>query len=269
MEHLPPRFGSLLRRWRDHRRLSQEALANDAEISTRHLSCLESGKARPSREMVLVLASALDVPLRDRNAMLAAAGFAAVYRESTLGDDTLAPLTQAIDLILERQEPFGAVVLDRWWDVKRMNAGAARLFARFPPTCDEPPVVGNVVRAVLHPHALRPYVVNWEEVAKATVQRLQRDLAASPDDERGQALLREVLSYPDLPAAATEPWGYTAAPFLSVHLRRGDEEVRLFTLLTTLGTPLDVTAQELAIESYFPADAASDRYLRAIAAKAP
>lgn len=256
-------FGAQLRRWRQHRRLSQEALAFDAEISTRHLSCLEGGKAMPSREMVLILASALEVPLRERNVLLQAAGFAAVYRESGLDDAAMAGVKRALDSLLEKQEPWGAVVVDRVWNVTQMNRGATRLFARFPPTTNDPRIALNIVRTLFHPEGMRPWIVNLDEVLTSTLERLERELVQCPDDETLQELRNEIFSYDDV-AASFAGAGVALAPglpLIPVHLRRGDAEVRLLTLVTTLGTPLDVTAQELAIESYFPADEASERFL--------
>lgn len=255
----------MLRRWRSHRRLSQETLADEAEVSTRHLSCLEAGKARPSREMVLVLASALEMPLRERNLMLSAAGFAPIYRESLLDGPGMEPVRRALETILAKQEPYGAAVFDRGWTILRMNDAAARLFSRFPPTTDDPRIATNLVRCVFHPQGLRPYVVNWTELTAAIAERLHRDAAAYPDDEILLALRDEVFAYPGVPEALRRPpAGHSADPFVAVHLRNGAEEVRLFTVVMTLGTPLDVTAQELAIETYFPADDASDAYLKAL-----
>jgi transcriptional regulator with XRE-family HTH domain len=245
-------FGRLLKQWREQRRLSQEALADDAECSTRHLSFLESGKSAPSREMVLVLASALDLPLRDRNVLLGAAGFAAVYRESPLDADAMAPFQRALDVILAKQEPYGAVVFDRGWNVIQMNRGALALFGRFPQATSDPKIAMNLVRSLFHPDGLRRHVVNWREVAALTFERLELP-----------ALREEIMGYQDVPRDLFKT-GYGGGPFVTVHLKNGADEVRLFTLLTTLGTSLDVTAQELTIESYFPADADSERYLKTL-----
>jgi transcriptional regulator with XRE-family HTH domain len=263
----PSTFGPLLRRWRASRRLTQEQLADDAEVSTRHLSCLESGKAQPSREMVLVLASALELELRDRNVLLGAAGFAPVYRASPLQAAAMAPLRSAIELLLRQQEPYGAIVVDRTWNVLQWNDGARRLFARFMPRMPtDPRVATNVVHGLFSPEGLRPCIVNWEQVAAFTIERMHREIARHPEDPEGLGLRDAILAYPGLPERF-HVTDVTASvdPFLAVHLRRGADEVRLFSTLTTLGTPLDVTAQELILESYFPADEASDRYLRALA----
>lgn len=259
-------FGSQLRSWRTCRRVSQEELAARAGVSAKHLSFVENGKSQPSREIVLALAGALDIPLRERNTLLAAAGFAAVYRASPLDGDELAHLRRAIDHVLAQQEPFGAVVVDGRWDLLRMNGGAARLFARFPPTGPAGlEAARNLVLGVVHPEALKPYVVNWLDVAGHLVARLHRELAARPGDELLHRLLTRVLAQPGVPTEWRAPTpGRVAAPFITVHLRSPALEVQLFTMLTSIGTPLDVTAEEIHIETYFPADDASEAALRAL-----
>lgn len=259
-------FGTQLRSWRLARRVSQEHLAARAGVSAKHLSFVENGKSQPSREIVLALAGALDVPLRERNTLLTAAGFAAAYRASPLDGEELAHLRRAIDHVLAQQEPFGAVVVDGHWDLLRMNTGAAKLFARFPPTStDGIAAAKNLILGTLHPQALRPYIVNWTEVAGHIVARLHREIAARPADEPLQRLLARALAQADMPLEwrAPEP-GKSAAPFITVHLRAPTLEVRLFTMLTSIGTPLDVTAEEIHIETYFPADDASEAALRAL-----
>lgn len=257
-------FGALLRRWRCSRRLTQEQLAGDAEISTRHLSCLETGKAQPSREMVLLLASALELELRDRNVMLGAAGFAALYRASSLDAPEMQPVQRALELQLRQQEPFGAVVLDRAWNLLRWNQGAQRLLQRFlPAETPDPLVLSNLGHALFAPGGLRPFVVNWEEVAALTIERLHREIAMHPHDDDRRALREALLAYDQVPARLRSSSAHAVVlPFVPLHLRRGDDEVRMLTTLTTLGTALDITAAELTIESYFPADAASEALLR-------
>jgi len=259
-------FGSQLRSWRTARRISQEHLAGRAGVSTRHLSFVENGRAKPSREVVLALAGALDVPLRERNALLTAAGFAAVFQASALDADELRHLRRALDHVLQQQEPFGAVVVDGHWDLIRMNQGAQRVFAHFPPTTAAgADAARNLLLGVVHADALRPYIVNWDEVAGHLVARLHRELATRPGDEALRRLLARVLAQPDVPHEWRIPApGRTAAPFATVHLRSPTLEVRLFTMLTSIGTALDVTADEVHIETYFPADDASDAALRAL-----
>lgn len=260
-------FGVQLRAWRQTRHLSQEELAGRAGVSARHLSFVENGRSQPSRELVLALAVALDVPLRERNTLLAAAGFAAAFRASPLDSEVLAHLRRAIDHVLEQQEPFGAVVVDGAWNLIRMNRGAARLFQRFPiTTAAGADAARNLVLGTVHPEALRPYIVNWTDVAGHLVARLHREVAARAGDGELSRLLARVLALPGVPAEwrAFAP-GRSTAPFLPVHLRSATFEVKLFTMMTSIGTPLDVTADEIHIETYFPADDASEATLRALA----
>lgn len=259
-------FGAQLRSWRLSRRVSQEQLAARAGVSAKHLSFVENGRSQPSREIVLALAGALDVPLRERNTLLTAAGFAAAYRASPLDGEELAHLRRAIDHVLAQQEPFGAVVVDGQWDVLRMNRGAAKLFTHFAPaSADGIAAARNLVLGILHPEALRPYIVNWVDVAGHLVARLHRESAARPADDTLQRLLARTLAQPDVPLEWRAPApGRHAAPFITVHLRAPTLEVRLFTMLTSIGTPLDVTAEEIHIETYFPADDASETALRAL-----
>jgi len=261
-------FGPQLRSWRLSRRVSQEQLAARAGVSARHLSFVENGRSQPSREIVLALAGALDVPLRERNTLLAAAGFAAAFRASPLDGDELAHLRRAVDHVLRQQEPFGAAVVDGHWNVLQLNTGASRLFARFPPTSEAGLAAArNLVLGTLHPEALRPYLVNWEEVAGHLVARLHREIAAHPTDDALARLLASVLAQPGVPGEWRVPApGRSAAPFLAVHLRSGALELKLFTMLSSIGTPLDVTAEEIHIESYFPVDDASEAILRSFAA---
>jgi transcriptional regulator with XRE-family HTH domain len=259
-------FGAQLRSWRLARRVSQEQLASRAGVSAKHLSFVENGKSQPSREIVLALAGALDVPLRERNTLLTAAGFAAAYRASPLDGEELVHLRRAIDHVLAQQEPFGAAVVDGEWNVLRLNDGAMKLFARFPPASSEGfAAAQNLILGTLHPHALRPYIVNWADVAGHLVARLHREIAARPADETLQRLLARSLAQPGVPIEWRVPApGKVAAPFITIHLRAPAIEVRLFTMLTSIGTPLDVTAEEIHIETYFPADDASEAALRAL-----
>src|SRR5262245_55445511 len=166
-------FGPLLRQWRVARRMSQERLASDAEVSTRHISFIENGRSAPSRSMVLVLASALDLPLRDRNVLLAAAGYAPAYRESALADAADSPLRQTLALVLRHQDPYPALGLTPLWDLIDLNRAALRVFAHFMPEPLEPRIAGNVMHALFHPDGLRRSVVNWDPVAEHLLARLR------------------------------------------------------------------------------------------------
>jgi transcriptional regulator with XRE-family HTH domain len=257
-------FGAQLRAWRTARRVSQEQLAARAGVSARHLSFVENGRSRPSREVVLALAGALDVPLRERNTLLAAAGFAAAYRASPLEDDELLFLRRAIDHVLAQQEPYGALVIDGLGNVLRTNVGAQRIFAWFPPASAAGVEASrNLFLGIVHPEALRPYLVNWLEVAGLLVARLHREQAARPADDDLRRLLAAVLAQPGVPTEWRVPVpGRGAAPFALVHLRGPAAELRLFTMITSIGTPLDVTADELHLETYFPADDSTAEILR-------
>ena len=173
-------FGPLLKQWRQAKRMSQEQLAEQGEVSARHISFVENGRSAPSRQMVLVLASALDMPLRDRNLMLSAAGFAPVYRESNLDSPEMQHVRSAIDLILAHQEPYPAIVVTHGWDLVKMNRGAARLFATFLESASDPIVAQNAIHALFHPKGIRNFIVNWEEVAGYLLDRLYREAMIEP-----------------------------------------------------------------------------------------
>lgn len=260
------RFGPALKDWRVRRGLSQERLADEAQVSTRHLSFLETGRAAPSRDMVLVLSSALDLPLRERNELLAAAGFAKVYREEGIEAPAMRALDHAVTELLRKLDPFPAVVVDRAWNVGRMNDGAARFFPLMFP--DDAPLEArtNLVRAIVHPRGARPYLVNWAEIVRSVLVRARHDAARDPEGSPRRALVREALGYPDVEATLAAASDAPPLPFLPLHVRREGIEARFFTMLTTIGTPLDVTAEELSIEAYFPADEATRALMHGAAA---
>jgi len=247
--------GTLLRHWRTVRRLSQLELALDAEVSSRHLSYVETGRSRPSREMVLRLAEALEIPLRERNALLVAAGYAPRYFETGLAEPEMAQIWSAIDLILRHQEPYPAFVLNRHWDIRLANQAAARC-TRFLLGADT--AESNMIRLVLQPDGVRPMMVNWEETAGDLIRHLHNQIAASPSDERAKRLLAEVLVYPGVPARwRTREIGAPTTPLLTTIFRKAGIELRFFSTITTFGAPHDVTLEELRIESSFPADDAT------------
>ena len=257
-------FGPLLRQWRSARRTSQERLAADAEVSTRHISFIENGRSVPSRGMVLVLASALELPLRERNVLLAAAGYAPAYRESELAGDAESPVRQTLALILRHQEPYPALGLTPLWNVIDLNRAALRVFSHFMPDPLEPRLARNVMHALFHPDGLRRSVVNWGQVAEHLLVRLRREALLEPEPRAHLVLWEELQAYPDVPRSLdTGVLAGSPDPWLALHLKRDDVELRFFTTLSTLGTPLDVAAEELRIESYFPADPATDAWLRA------
>jgi transcriptional regulator with XRE-family HTH domain len=247
--------GALLRHWRTARRLSQLDLALDADISSRHLSYVETGRSQPSRDMVLRLADALEVPLRERNALLLAAGYAPHYAETSLAAPEMAQMRIAIDLILGQQEPYPAFLLDRHWDIRMSNQAAPRC-TRFLLGAES--AESNMMRLVLHPNGLRPMMVNWEETAGDLIRHLHTQIAALPSDERAKGLLAEVLAYPGIPAQwRTREISRTPTPLLTTIFRKGDVELRFFSTITAFGAPHDVTLEELRIECSFPADEAT------------
>jgi len=257
-------FGDLLRRWRTVRRRSQLDLALDADISTRHLSCVETGRAKPSREMVVRLAEALQIPLRERNALLLAAGYAPLYRHSGLDAPELEAARCAVEFLMAQLEPNPVLVVDRYWNTLRMNAGAKRVLALFP-GCDSG-TPHNGPRLVFDPQGLRPFIENWEVVAAHIIRRLQREAADNPSDETLKRFLDELLGYPGVPSR----WRMldldgTPPPFLTINYRWKNSTLRLFSTLTTLGTPLDVALQELRIESFFSADEGTRTVLNRLA----
>lgn len=256
--------GVLLRGWRSARHLSQLELALRADVSARHLSFVETGRAQPSRELISQLADALDVPLRERNALLVSAGYAPEIRETTLSAPEMTQTRMAIDFILRQQEPYPAFVLNRHWDLLMSNRASRRVFGFL---IGKRPRHQNIMRQIFDPASLRECVVNWEEVAGDMIRHLHGDAAALPSDGRMHSLLNEVLAYPGVPSRwRTRELGAQAAPLLTARYRMGDGELRFFSTITRFGAPQDVTLDELRIECSFPADDATDRFCRELAA---
>jgi transcriptional regulator with XRE-family HTH domain len=251
--------GQLLRDWRSARGWSQLDLAMEAGFSARHVSFIETGRTRPSRQALLVLAEALDVPLRERNRLLEAGGYAHVYGQASLDADEMAHVRGVLQFILDRHAPYAALVLDRYSNCLMGNGAASSLSA----AVADPSLLGvhaNQLRMVFHPLGARRYIVNWEEVSRHLLGRAERELAHARDDDRAVALLAELRGYAgagdaDRRSHAVRP----ADVLLPIHIRTSDLELRLFSTIMTLGTPQDVTLQELRIETFFPADAASER----------
>jgi len=260
-------FGALLRQWRERRRLSQLALAVEAEVSTRHLSFIETGRAQPSRDMVLLLARVLEVPPRAKNELLTAAGYAAMYRETGLESPEMAQVRQALAFILRQQEPYPALVVDGRWNVLMSNDGMTRLLGLFlDPEALAAVGPPNAIRLTYHPRGLRPFIVNWEATAAALIQWLHRDMLRGIGGAATGRLLEELLSYPDVPRQwRTLDLDASTAPFLAVELAKGDVRVKFFSTLTSLGVPYDITLEELRIECFFPADAESEALMRRLA----
>ncbi|MDP8920627.1 MAG: helix-turn-helix transcriptional regulator [Pseudomonadota bacterium] len=259
-----PHVGDYLREWRQRRRLSQMDLALDAEISTRHLSFLETGRSQPSREMVLLLAEKLDMPLRERNIMLVAAGFAPVYSQRSLDDPALASMRQAVDLVLKGHDPYPALAVDRHWSLVSANEALVSLIGDVDPALMKPPV--NVLRLSIHPAGLARRIVNFTEWRNHLVHRLQRQVDATGDAVLA-GLIEELRSYPTPDAAARAPRASHdyAGIIVPLQLSTGEGLLTLFSTTTIFGTPVDVTLSELAIEAFFPADLESTQMLRRLA----
>lgn len=254
---LPPPVGVLLRRWRERRRLSQLDLAELAEISPRHVSCLETGRSMPSRAMVLRLAKRLDVPLRERNTLLLAAGLAPIYRERRLDDPALRQARAAVERVLAAHEPYPALAVDRGWTLLAANRAVGALLAGVSAALMEPPV--NVLRLSLHPDGLAPRITNLGEWRSHVLERLRHQIEVSGDRVLEQ-LLAELESYPGGEEHTLDP----ADPgvFVPMRLRIDAGELALISTTTVFGTPVDITLAELAIESFFPADDATAGILR-------
>jgi transcriptional regulator with XRE-family HTH domain len=247
-------FGDLLRYWRRVRAMSQLDLASAAMTTPRHMSFLETGRSRPTRDMVLRLAVALEVPLRDRNGLLLAAGFAPLYPLRDLDDPQLDRVAAAVGAMLDHHEPLPAVVLDRGWALQRANVGAQRLFgALFAP--DPVPADANVLRLMLEPGPVRASVVNWNEVAPELLERARREAVGGVLDLATADLVEELRSRPDVGATLVAPRSIAPSnPVIDIHFAVDDGVLRFFSVVSTIGTPIDVTAQELRVECFFPAD---------------
>jgi transcriptional regulator with XRE-family HTH domain len=264
MEAVRP-LGDHLRDWRRRRRMSQLDLACEADISARHLSFVETGRSQPSRDMVLHLAERLDVPLRERNVLLVAAGYAPVFAERSLTDPALQAARNAVDLILKGHEPYPALAVDRHWTLVASNEAVARLLVGTPPALLQPPV--NVLRLSLHPEGLALRIVNLAEWRGHLLTRLRRQIDVSADPILVD-LMTELRSYPvsnepDKGASASDQ-DY-AGVVVPLRLVMKNRVLSFFSTTAVFGTPVDITLSELALESFFPADAATVDALRSFA----
>jgi transcriptional regulator with XRE-family HTH domain len=256
--------GELLREWRQRRRMSQLDLACEAEISPRHMSFLETGRSQPSRDMLLRLAERLEVPLRERNALLHAAGFAPVFPQRPLDDPSFDVVRAAIEQLLTAHEPRPAIAVDRHWNMVAANRMISLMIDGINPALLEPPV--NVLRLSLHPEGLAPRIANLAQWRMHLLERLRRQVAATADTGLHE-LMAELSSYPappDAAAHAVDAWNDIAVPFqyISPH-----GILNFFTTSMVFGTAVDITLSELAVEAFFPADAATDEALRRAASK--
>ncbi|MGW5747027.1 helix-turn-helix domain-containing protein [Amycolatopsis sp. NPDC003861] len=253
--------GELLREWRDRRRISQLDLAISADISTRHLSFVETGRSKPSRDMVLRLGEHLDVPLRERNRLLLAAGYAPAYTETALGDPELDAVRRAVRQLLAGHEPYPAAVVDRNWDLVDANAAVGLFVAGIPPE-----LTTNVLRATLHPDGMAPHILNLGEWRAHLLGRLRRQVTQTADAGLAE-LLDELRGYPCEQAVPEVEVPGPGDIFVPLKFRHDGVDLTFFSTVATFGTPLDVTVAELVIESFFPADSATAAYLRERAAR--
>lgn len=249
----PPPIGRLLREWRGLRRFSQLDLALESGISTRHLSCIETGKAQAGRGVLAKIADVLAMPLRERNALLVAAGYAPQYDETTFDAPALDMMRRAVGLIVAHQEPYPAFVLDRHWNVLQVNEGAIRINQLVMSGRQSPHA--NILHQVFDPDDIRAFIVNWEEVAEKFIRHLHQEIALSPADGRARELLEEILRYPGVPVdwhrrdAVAPP-----SPILAMTFRSSRGELSFFETITTFSTPRNVTLDEMRIDCAFPAD---------------
>lgn len=254
-------FGDALRSWRRHRGYSQLELSVEAGISSRHLSFLETGRARPSCEMVYLLLGTLDVPLRERNRILLAAGFAPGYTESTLDGDEMGQVRRAVRLLLDRHQPYPAYAMDGAWNVLEANAPFWRLTEAVLPLPRGAPL--NILRLFFSPELLRPHVVDWESSAREVLRRVGRQLAAPVPPRQLAEIVEEIRGYPgvaDLAEGLVDPSRFGI--FVPVAIRMGDRTARWMTTIVTFGGALDVTLDDLVVECFFPADPATEELIQ-------
>jgi transcriptional regulator with XRE-family HTH domain len=254
----PAPVGEQIRAWRQRRRLSQLALASEAEISARHLSFLETGRATPSREMLMHLAEQLEIPARERNQLLIAAGFAPIFSERPLSDPSLAPARAAIDLVLQGHRPYPAFALDRHWNIVASNGALPQMFDGVDADLLQTPI--NALRVTLHPQGLARNIINLAEWRAHLLHRLHQQIEVSADPVLVE-LLAELRGYPVTGSVYGRSGDSIVVP---LQVRIGGRELALFSTTLIFGTPLDVTLAELAIESFFPADAATAEAVRAL-----
>jgi transcriptional regulator with XRE-family HTH domain len=259
-DHQSTTFGTLLKQWRNRCNLSQLDLAVTSQVSQRHISFLESGRAKPSQKMVLQLATVLEIPLRHQNLMLSMAGFAPIHTETDLSAPEMRSISKALNFILRQQEPYPAIVIDRYWNLLLANNGATRLLNVFIDPdklqtlfCIDGKI--NLMRVTFDPQGLRPFIANWEELVGYLLQRVHREANSSIESEQSTLLFDELISYPDV----ADIWSCSNhSPqndlILTTHFKKHDLDLRFFATISTLGTPYDITLQEMRIECLFPAD---------------
>jgi len=252
-------LGELLRHWREMRGKNQLALSLDTGVSQRHLSFIENKRSVPSRQTLMDIAQALDIPFRDRNALLLAAGYAPVYSEGAWNAQEMRSITKALNRVLSQHEPFPALVMDRYWNVLMTNASTPRFFNCF---IDMAARQGprNMLHLIFDPEGMRPFVAHWENVAKSLIQRVHREAVGRIVDEKTKELLAALLAYPGAKTEWKTPKATSAMPvapelpFIPLGFVKDKKTLNYFSMITTVGTPQTVAAQELRIECMYPAD---------------
>jgi transcriptional regulator with XRE-family HTH domain len=261
--------GILLRQWRDIRGKTQLDLSFDAGISQKHISFVESGRSIPSRQTLLDLAQALDVPLRERNELLTAAGYAPLYPDSTLQAPAMNSINKALQRMLRQHEPFPAIVLDRHWNVLMTNDASPQLFNCFVDLSLRPSP-RNLLHLMFDPKGMRPFIANWPETARGLLGRVYREALGHVIDDKTRALLAELSQYPGVKAEWRAPSSGDIMPMIPLSFTKDGVQLNYFSMITTVGTPQAVTAEELRLECMFPADDATEaRHSEFIAAHSP
>lgn len=249
--------GELLKQWRGRRGLSQLDLALDAGISQKHLSFVETGRSVPSRQVLVGLADALDVPLRERNTLIVAAGYAPMYRDEPLDDAMAQQVGRAVKRLLRQHEPFPAVVLDRYWNVVETNDAAPVFFGRFV-DLNARSKPRNLLHLVFDPAGLQPHLVDFPTTARSLLVRLHREAPGAVIDDQSRALLAGLMAYPGAPQDIGAARPADVLPMIPLRFRTGDTTFDLFSMITTVGTPQTVASQELRVETMFPTDEANE-----------
>lgn len=245
--------GALLRQWRDVRGKTQLDLSFDAGVSQKHISFVESGRSVPSRQMLLDLAQALDVPLRERNELLLAAGYAPSYSDPGLDAPAMTSINRALRRMLQQHEPFPAIVMDRYWNVLMTNEAAPHLFDCFIDLSARP-VPRNLLHLMFDPDGMRPFIANWPQTARGLLARVYREAVGHVVDVRTKALLEELSQYPGVRPEWRAPSASDAMPMIPLTFVKDGVRLDYFSLITTVGTPQAVTAEELRLECMFPAN---------------
>jgi transcriptional regulator with XRE-family HTH domain len=246
-------LGTLLKQWRGVRGRSQLDISGDTGISQRQISFIESGRSVPSRSTLVGIAQALEIPLRERNALLLAAGYAPLYSEAPWNSDEMKSVTRALQRMLAQHEPYPAIVMDRYWNVLLTNDAAPRFFNCFI-DMSRRPSPRNMLRLMFDPNGMRPFIANWEALAKTLIQRVHREAVGHVTDQKTRDLVTDLLAYPDVRSDWSAPQAPGAMPMIPMSFVKDGATMNYFSLITTVGTPQTIAAQELRVECMYPAD---------------